>query len=381
MLLNTGSSITQSSHGLLTTLAFQLGARAEVRCRPWLALGRHWAVWHAGRCGSRGSGSRSSPQPYLPPNPQPQPPTPTPNPPGGKWRPPGSNRPAAPAAPAARRCSMRWRARWLWLAWASAGCVTTCASSARQKRARRWPGALAWLQQRPGCSSLGAAPEARDDASVSWCTGLQQACGPCTLASRHTQRRAAAAAAPGCPPALPPSREQRRCLPARPPARPPATAALSQLAGPAALLPPRSVPNTGGVYFVPAFSGLLAPHWQDHARGTIVGLTGAAAGVRCCCWCRACCTAAVPPGARSPRPAAAAMPTAAAQPAAPAPGPRADSSPPPLPQASARERTWCARCWRPSASRRARCWPRCGRTPRCSCARCAWTAAPRRTTC
>lgn len=36
----------------------------------------------------------------------------------------------------------------------------------------------------------------------------------------------------------------------------------------------RTVPDTGGVYFVPAFSGLLAPHWQDHARGTIVGLTG-----------------------------------------------------------------------------------------------------------
>ncbi len=39
--------------------------------------------------------------------------------------------------------------------------------------------------------------------------------------------------------------------------------------------PTRStVPNTGGVYFVPAFSGLLAPHWQDLARGTILGLTG-----------------------------------------------------------------------------------------------------------
>lgn len=34
------------------------------------------------------------------------------------------------------------------------------------------------------------------------------------------------------------------------------------------------VENTGGVYFVPAFSGLLAPYWQDDARGTIVGLTG-----------------------------------------------------------------------------------------------------------
>ena len=35
----------------------------------------------------------------------------------------------------------------------------------------------------------------------------------------------------------------------------------------------QSVPDNGGVYFVPAFSGLYAPHWNDGARGTIVGLT------------------------------------------------------------------------------------------------------------
>jgi len=34
-----------------------------------------------------------------------------------------------------------------------------------------------------------------------------------------------------------------------------------------------SVPDSGGVYFVPAFSGLFAPHWDMDARGTIVGLT------------------------------------------------------------------------------------------------------------
>jgi glycerol kinase len=34
-----------------------------------------------------------------------------------------------------------------------------------------------------------------------------------------------------------------------------------------------SVPDTGGVYFVPAFVGLGAPHWEPNARGTIVGLT------------------------------------------------------------------------------------------------------------
>jgi glycerol kinase len=35
----------------------------------------------------------------------------------------------------------------------------------------------------------------------------------------------------------------------------------------------RSVDDNGGVYFVPAFSGLFAPHWRDDARGVIVGLT------------------------------------------------------------------------------------------------------------
>ncbi|HYR84879.1 MAG TPA: glycerol kinase GlpK [Terriglobia bacterium] len=34
-----------------------------------------------------------------------------------------------------------------------------------------------------------------------------------------------------------------------------------------------SVPDAGGVYFVPAFTGLGAPYWDPHARGAIVGLT------------------------------------------------------------------------------------------------------------
>lgn len=34
-----------------------------------------------------------------------------------------------------------------------------------------------------------------------------------------------------------------------------------------------SVEDNGGVYFVPAFSGLFAPYWKDDARGVIVGLT------------------------------------------------------------------------------------------------------------
>ncbi len=36
----------------------------------------------------------------------------------------------------------------------------------------------------------------------------------------------------------------------------------------------RTVPDNGGVYIVPAFSGLFAPYWRSEARGVIVGLTG-----------------------------------------------------------------------------------------------------------
>jgi len=35
----------------------------------------------------------------------------------------------------------------------------------------------------------------------------------------------------------------------------------------------RQVPDSGGIYFVPAFSGLFAPYWQSNARGIIAGLT------------------------------------------------------------------------------------------------------------
>jgi glycerol kinase len=34
-----------------------------------------------------------------------------------------------------------------------------------------------------------------------------------------------------------------------------------------------TVDNNGGAYFVPAFSGLFAPHWRSDARGALVGLT------------------------------------------------------------------------------------------------------------
>jgi glycerol kinase len=36
----------------------------------------------------------------------------------------------------------------------------------------------------------------------------------------------------------------------------------------------RSVPDSGGVTFVPAMAGLGAPHWRPHARGIVTGITG-----------------------------------------------------------------------------------------------------------
>jgi glycerol kinase len=35
----------------------------------------------------------------------------------------------------------------------------------------------------------------------------------------------------------------------------------------------RTVDDSGGAYFVPAFSGLFAPYWRSDARGALVGLT------------------------------------------------------------------------------------------------------------
>lgn len=39
-----------------------------------------------------------------------------------------------------------------------------------------------------------------------------------------------------------------------------------------------SVPDTGGVFFVPAFAGLGAPYWDAYARGTIVGISRGTTG-------------------------------------------------------------------------------------------------------
>ncbi len=43
-----------------------------------------------------------------------------------------------------------------------------------------------------------------------------------------------------------------------------------------------TVPDNGGVYIVPAFSGLFAPYWRSDARGVIAGLTGYATKAHIC---------------------------------------------------------------------------------------------------
>ena len=43
-----------------------------------------------------------------------------------------------------------------------------------------------------------------------------------------------------------------------------------------------TVPDTGGVYIVPAFSGLYAPWWREDARGLITGLTRYASKAHIC---------------------------------------------------------------------------------------------------
>jgi glycerol kinase len=44
----------------------------------------------------------------------------------------------------------------------------------------------------------------------------------------------------------------------------------------------RSVPDNGGVYLVPALTGLGAPHWDPHARGLIIGLTRGTTAAHIC---------------------------------------------------------------------------------------------------
>ena len=61
-----------------------------------------------------------------------------------------------------------------------------------------------------------------------------------------------------------------------------ATGSGSSRRRPRARRSPRSVPSSGGVYVVPAFAGLGAPHWDPYARGTIVGITRGTTAAHIC---------------------------------------------------------------------------------------------------
>ena len=92
----------------------------------------------------------------------------------------------------------------------------------------------------------------------SW-SARSTACSPRSATSSATRRR---------------STRSRARSPS--PARPCSGCATSSASSPAprrARALARQVEDNGGVYFVPAFSGLFAPYWRSDARGAIVGLS------------------------------------------------------------------------------------------------------------
>ena len=68
-------------------------------------------------------------------------------------------------------------------------------------------------------------------------------------------------------------RSRARCSSAAPSCSGCVTASASSSAPATSKRWPRSVADTGGVYLVPAFTGLGSPHWDAYARGTMVGLS------------------------------------------------------------------------------------------------------------
>ncbi len=88
------------------------------------------------------------------------------------------------------------------------------------------------------------------------------------------QRRAAQRHAPVCAGRQRVRRRRRGAVAARRPAAIEHSSQVQALA--------ESVPDSGGVMLVPAFTGLGAPYWEPDARGSITGLTrGTAAGPHC----------------------------------------------------------------------------------------------------
>ena len=83
----------------------------------------------------------------------------------------------------------------------------------------------------------------------------------------HLQRRLDGAAAPPC------SRPRAWCSPAARPSSGCATASACSGRTTTSRRWPAACPTTAGVYLVPAFAGLCAPHWDRDARAAIVGLS------------------------------------------------------------------------------------------------------------
>jgi glycerol kinase len=170
------------------------------------------------------------------------------------------------AARGATSCSPRWRSR----ARCCPRCIRRATSTAapsrparrvdRDRRRRRRP---AERPLRPGVLSPGPgqehlrhrllhADEHRHVAETS---------GHGLITTRAAQARAGAVRDRG----QRLHRRRGRAVAARRPARDHRSGEVGTLA--------KSVPDNGGVMFVPAFTGLGAPYWKPDARGTIVGLT------------------------------------------------------------------------------------------------------------
>ena len=140
----------------------------------------------------------------------------------------------------------------------------------RRSRACRSPPRSA--TSRPRCSGRPASRPARPSAPTA----------PAASCCFNTGERAGRSPPTGCSrPSATASAPSRRPTRWRARSRSPArscsgSATTSALIGSAPEIETlaRTVEDNGGCYFVPAFSGLFAPHWRSDARGVIAGLTG-----------------------------------------------------------------------------------------------------------
>ncbi len=153
-----------------------------------------------------------------------------------------------------------------------------CAPSAGRVRARPAAGRAAARASRWRASPATSRPRcsARRASSPAWPrTPTAPAASRCS-----TRARAPVASREGCSPpwrgrsaARPATRSRAACSSRARPCSGCATGSASSRGPTETQALAESVPDTGGVYLVPAFVGLGAPYWDPYARGTLVGIT------------------------------------------------------------------------------------------------------------